>query len=259
MKALKLLIVVFALVAFTPISNAQTAEEIIANYFENTGGIDAWKKIESMKATGTAAFGPQKFPFTMYMVKDGRMVAHVDLQGQNFIPQAFDGENQWQMNFQSMEAEASDSETSHNYKVNDAKDFPDPFLDYASKGYSISLEGKETIEGTEAYKVKLTKNKILVDGKEEDFSVTYYFDAENFVPIVSEQMITSGQQKGMVTQTLYSDYLEAGDIFYPHTMDVKMGGQVIQTISTSEIEFNADIDGSIFVMPEKAASTEDKN
>ncbi len=256
MKALKLLIVVCALVAFAPNTYAQTAEEIVENYFTNTGGMDAWKKIKSIKAEGTASFGPQKFPFTMYTMVDGRMAAEVDLQGQKFIPQAFDGEKQWGMNFQTMEAEASDSEASNNYKANEAKDFPDPFLDYKSKGYSISYEGKETVEGTEAFKIKLTKNKIMVDGKEEDHHVIYYFDTENYVPIVSEEAITSGPQKGMVSQTLYSDYQEAGDIFYAYTFDVKMGGQVVQTINMTEIEFNSEIDESIFAMPEKATPVE---
>ncbi|MDC8004367.1 outer membrane lipoprotein-sorting protein [Aureisphaera galaxeae] len=256
MKTLKLLFVLCALVAFTPNTQAQTAEEIVDNFFENTGGMDAWKKIKSMKATGTASFGPQKFPFIMYTMVDGRMAAEVDLQGSKFIPQAFDGEKQWAMNFQTMEAEAADSEASQNYKANEAKDFPDPFLDYKSKGYTISYEGKETIEGTEAFKVKLTKNPIMVDGKEEAHSVMYYFDTENYVPIVSEEKITSGPQKGMVQQTLYSEYLEAGDIFYPYTFDVKMGGQVVQSINMTEVEFNADIDESIFVMPEKATPAE---
>ncbi|GAB5399581.1 MAG: hypothetical protein Aureis2KO_11660 [Aureisphaera sp.] len=256
MKTLKLLFVLCALVAFAPISNAQTAEEIIANYFENTGGMDAWKELQSIKAIGTASFGPQKFPFTMYTMKDGRMAAEVDLQGSKFIPQAFDGEKSWSMNFQTMEAEAADSESSNNYKANEAKDFPDPFFDYKNKGYSVSFEGKETIEGTETFKIKLTKNKIMVDGKEEDHSVMYYFDTENYVPIVSEEAITSGPQKGMLTQTLYSDYQEAGDIFYAYTFDVKMNGQVVQTINMTEIEFNSDIDETIFVMPEKAAPAE---
>ncbi|MBX2826843.1 MAG: outer membrane lipoprotein-sorting protein [Flavobacteriaceae bacterium] len=252
MKTLKLLFVLCALVAFAPTSQAQTAEEIIDNFFENTGGIDAWKNIKNMKATGVASFGPQKYPFTLYTVLDGRMAAEVDLQGTKFIPQAFDGEQFWSTNFQTMEAEAADAETSKNFKANEAKDFPDPFLDYKSKGYSISLEGKETIEGTETFKIKLTKNKIVVDGVEEEHSVMYYFDTETFVPIVSEEAATSGPQKGTISQTVYSEYLEAGDIFYPYTIDVKVNGQVMQSIKTTEIEFNAELDESIFQMPEKA-------
>ena len=32
--------------AITASVQAQTADEIVANYFENTGGIDAWRKCD---------------------------------------------------------------------------------------------------------------------------------------------------------------------------------------------------------------------
>ncbi|MGK0251976.1 MAG: hypothetical protein ACI81G_001416 [Gammaproteobacteria bacterium] len=46
MKTIKLLAAVL-LFTFAGTMQAQTAEEIVANYFENTGGLDAWNSIES--------------------------------------------------------------------------------------------------------------------------------------------------------------------------------------------------------------------
>ena len=71
MKTIKLL-VALVLVSFTVNTQAQTAEEIVANYFENTGGMEAWKSIKSLRATGKAGMGPQEFPFTMSLMTDGR-------------------------------------------------------------------------------------------------------------------------------------------------------------------------------------------
>lgn len=247
MKTIKILAAA-VLFTFASISQAQTAEEIVDNYFENTGGIDAWKEIKSMEMTGLAGMGPQEFPFTQTVMADGKMAIQIDLQGQKFTPQAFDGEQMWGTNFQSMKAEAMDAEASSNFKK-ESKDIIDTFLNYKEKGYTLELLGSETVEGTDTFKIQVTKAPVMVDGKEEPSVATFYFDKENFVPIMSEAAITSGPQKGATTQTLYSDYQEAGAIYYPHSLTVKFNGQVGQTIKVDEIKINTEVDESIFKMP----------
>ena len=44
----KFLLLVLAISASISV-NSQTAEEVIANYFENTGGIENWAKLEGIK------------------------------------------------------------------------------------------------------------------------------------------------------------------------------------------------------------------
>ncbi|MAY21413.1 MAG: outer membrane lipoprotein-sorting protein [Flavobacteriaceae bacterium] len=251
MKTLRLFTTTILLLVFGAFANAQTADEILANYFENTGGIENWKSIEGMKMTGDAGFGPQSFPFVQIMMTDGRMRTEVDLQGQKFIPQAYDGEKMWGMNFQTMAAEEVDSETATNYKNNEANDFPDPFLNYKEKGYQVEYMGEETVEGVETYKLKLTKNKLISDGVEEDNFAVYYFDKENFVPILSENTMPVGPQKGMKVQTVYSDYQEAGDIFYPYSITTKFNGQAGQSIKIESIEINPSVEEVNFSMPTK--------
>ena len=36
-------------------------------------------------------------------------------------------------------------------------EFPDPFLNYKENGFTIALDGEETIDGAETFKIKLTK------------------------------------------------------------------------------------------------------
>jgi len=240
-------------------TNAQTAEEIINNYIENTGGMDAWMNIKGMMTTGDAMMGGQTFPFEQSMLSDGRMAVVIDLQGQRFTPQAFDGEQLWSTNFQSMQAEAADKEASENYLKNEAKDFPDPFLKYKENGYKVELAGEETVEGTECYKIILTKNPIMVDGEEKPNVNTYYFDKENFVPIVMESTINQGPMAGMTTQTVYSEYMEAGDVYIPFSITQKFNGQVGQTIKVKDITMNPEVDNSLFQMPAPAEAGEDKN
>lgn len=247
MKTMKVLLVAL-IFSFIGTTQAQTAEEIIASYFENTGGVDAWNAIETMKMTGVAGSGGQEFPFTQTVTKDGKMAIVIDLQGQKITVQAFDGEQMWSTNFQSGKAEAMDAETSANFKQ-EAADVMDTFLNYKEKGYTLKLDGSETVEGTDTFKIVVTKKPVMDEGKEVPSVTTFYFDKENFVPIVSETTATSGPQKGITVQTLYSDYQESGTIYYPHSLTVKMNGQVGQSIKIESIDINSDIDDNIFKMP----------
>ena len=51
MKSLSTLAIALVLTAFS--AQAITVEEILNNYFENTGGKALWEKMESMKMTGS--------------------------------------------------------------------------------------------------------------------------------------------------------------------------------------------------------------
>jgi len=201
-----------------------------------------------MKMTGIADQGGQEFPITQTVTKDGKMAIVINFQGQNITFQAFDGEQMWVTNFQSMKAQALDAETSANYKQ-EAKDVVDTFLNYKDKGYTIKLDGEETIEGTETYKLIVTKKPVMDGDKEVPSVTTFYFDKEKFVPVVSETTTTTGLLKGMTVKTLYSDYLKAGSIYYPHNVTIKRSGQLSQSIKIESIDINSDIDQSIFKMP----------
>ncbi len=109
MKTFKLLLVAFAFTAFAQV-NAQTAEEIVANYFENTGGLDNWKKIKGIKFEATVNQMGMEIPIEMVQLSDGRMATTITFQGKEIKQGVFDGETLWNTNFMSMKAEKSDPE-----------------------------------------------------------------------------------------------------------------------------------------------------
>jgi len=110
---------------------------------------------------------------------DGRSYTKANLQGQDFYQDVYDGETLWNTNQFTLKAEKSDAEATANRKL-ESNDFPDQFLNYKEKGYTLELLGKETIEGTETFKIKLTKEPITIDGQKIPNVVFVYFDTENF-------------------------------------------------------------------------------
>jgi len=249
MKTFKL-ICVLLITSLTLNIQAQTADDIVNTYVENIGGADAWNKVTSIKVTGLAKLGGVDYPFVAIMMSDGRTNITADIQGNPFVAEAFDGETAWEMNFQTQKPEAYTSEQSLNYK-NEAKDqFIDPFIDYKSKGYTIELLGVDTWESTEVHKIKLIKKPVIVDGKEEENSYIYYFDVESSVPIAYETVVKSGQAKGATEQITMSDYQEVDGLFMPFTVIEKYNGQTSLEMFYKKVEFNTDIDETIFIMPE---------
>jgi len=228
--------------------SAQTADEIVDTYFENTGGIDNWRALTGMIAKATINQQGMEIPITMVFLKDGRQMMKFELQGKELSQGVFDGEVVWGHNFMTMEPEKSDSETAENMK-RESGDFPDPFLDYKDKGFTIELLGEETVEGVECFKVKLTKKPQLVDGQEVDNINYYFFDQENFVPIVVESEIKSGEMKGKTRQVIYSDYEEVDGLYFAFSITEGIKDMGAQTINFTSFELNPTVDDAIFKFP----------
>ena len=246
----------YTLILFSSVhvSFAQTEKEIIANYIENTGGAEAWNKLKGIKMTAKVSQGGMEIPIEMIELKDGRQMTLINFQGNEIKQGVYDGMRLWAHNFMTMEAEESDAESTANFKL-DLNDFPQKFggtfLDYENKGYTVELLGKETIDGTETFKIKLVTEPQMIDGKEEESVSFYFFDTENFVPIVMQAEIKSGQGKGMISEVKFSDYDEVDGLYFPFSITQGVKGQPGQPITFSSIEVNPKIKNSEFEFPEK--------
>lgn len=252
MKTIQLLAAFFIL-AITATTQAQTADEILTNYFENTGGTDNWKAIKGMQMNGIVKTQGVELPFEQILMADGRSYSKANFQGQDFYQDIYDGETLWNTNQISQKAEKSDAETTANRKL-DSNDFPDKFLNYKEKGYTLELIGKETIEGTETFKIKLTMEPKIIDGQEVPSIVFVYFDTENYVPIVEEQEIISGPSKGQISVNKFSDYEEVNGLYFPFSIiqsvkDNPAFGQFELVVKS--IEFNPEVSDDIFAFPEQ--------
>lgn len=243
-----LFVLLFLFIGITA-SQAQTADEIIANYFENTGGLAKWKALESVKMTAKINQAGMEIPLIITQLKDGRQMTSITFQGKEIKQGVYDGTTLWNTNFMTMKAEKSDAETLEIFKAS-LGEFPDPFLDYKSKGFKAELLGKETIDGSETFKIKLTKKPYNVDGKPTDNITFYYFDAESFVPLMSESEIKVGQAKGAISQSKMSDYQEVGGLLFPFSLTQGIKGGQSQGITITAVEVNPKVDVAAFKFPE---------
>lgn len=252
MKSLKLLAFAFLLLIGTGVE-AQTVDEIISNYFENTGGKDNWSKLEGVKMYAKVNQNGMEIPIEITQLKGGKQMTVINFQGKQLKQGVFDGETLWGLNFMTQKAEKSDKEATENMKL-EMNDFPDPFLNYKDNNYTVELLGKEDIDGTEAFKVKLVKEPVSVDGKMEEDVSFYFFDTENFIPLVVQSEIKSGQYKGQMSESKFSDYDEVEGLYFPFSLTQGLKGQEGQAITFDKIEINPVVEDKEFVFPEEEAA-----
>lgn len=245
MKKISLLLI---FVGYVFLSNAQSAEEIINKYLQNLGGIEKLSAIKAIKMSAKVEQMGMSIPIEMINTVDGKMIVKGEFQGMSFTQMAFDGSTSWSTNFMTMKAEKSDSEDSENMK-RQAGDFITPLLNYDKKGYVLEKIGEDMAEGVNCFKLKLTKKPMLEEGKEVPNVEFYYIDKENFVPVMVETEITSGEMKGKISQTLYSDYQEVSGVYFPFSMTSRIKDVGGQTIPFDKVEINPTIDEKVFAFP----------
>ena len=128
MKKLNYLLRTVVLLFFSFSLNAQTADEIIENYIENTGGADNWANVKSIKMNIIVSQMGMEIPIEQFLSSE-KTYSKISIQGQEIKQGVFDGETLWSTNFMSMKAEKSDPEDVQNVK-DELAEFPDPFLNY---------------------------------------------------------------------------------------------------------------------------------
>lgn len=255
MQSIKILL---ALLLFVPAAQAQkaavkpaqalTVDEILDKYYEASGGRSRWDSLQSVRMNGTVTVQGMEIPVTIIQTKEGRQKVSIRFQGQETTQMAFDGKEGWSTNFMTQRPEKMNAEANANTRQQ-VTDFPDAFLHYKDKGYVATLEGTEEIEGTEALKVKLTKNPVKVDGQSQENAVYYFFDPESFLPVAMRNTSLSGQTKGASVETLLDDYREVNGLLFPFTSTISYNGMPGETISLENIQTDVEVGPGIFAFP----------
>ena len=254
MKIVKLLTLAL-FIGFTSSLQAQTADEIITTYLENTGGANNWNQLQGVQMKAKVNQNGMEIPIDIVQLKGGQQMTVINFQGMEFKQGVFDGETLWGLNFQTQKAEKSDKEATDNMML-EINDFPDPFLNYKANKYTVELLGKEDVDGTETFKIKLIKEPVTIDGKQEENVSFYYFDTENYVPIMMHSEVKSGPQKGQMSEIKFSDYQEVDGLYFPFSMTQGLKGQQGQAITMDEIILNPEVDPMEFKFPEEEAPAE---
>jgi outer membrane lipoprotein-sorting protein len=240
----KLCFGIIAVAILLPAVWAQTADEIIAKNIQARGGADKLKSVQSIKSTATMTMGPGMEAPGVLIQKRGNLARlEFTVQGLTAV-QAYDGKNAWQvmpfMGKKDPELMSADEAK----EVEEMADIDGPMVDYKSKGNQVEFLGKEKVEGTDAYKLKVS----LKNGDVQ----TIYIDADSFLEI-KEEIKRTVRGSEQIFEASIGDYKEVGGIIFPFAQEngVK-GSPQKQKLTITRIELNVPADDSIFKMPPPA-------
>jgi len=236
-----LVLVAAAAVLAAPAARAQTVDEIVAKNLQARGGKDKIAAVKTARATGRMTLGPgMEAPFTITWKKPGMVRLEFTIQGMTGV-QAYDGTTGWSlMPFMGKpEAEKmSEEDMSH---IQEQADWDGPLVDYKGKGHQVELVGKESVEGTEVYKLKVTKKNGEV--------VFELLDADAYLEIKEQGKRTMRGQE-IEFETSMGDYKDVAGLMLAHSIESKAKGMPqSQQLTFDKFEINIDVPDDTFKMP----------
>ncbi len=223
-------------------ASAQTVDEIIAKHVTARGGMGKLKAVKTIRLTGKTTMGPGlEAPLTLELKRPKSMRMEFTFQGMTGV-QAFDGATAWMIMPFGGKKDAEAVPDEHAKALADQADFDGPLVEYAQKGHQVELLGKEKVEGSEAYKLKVTM---------KNGDIRYlYLDAEYFLEVKSETKRTMRGSEVEIEASL-GDYKEVEGLMIAHAMEGgPKGAPMRQKLTVEKVEINPVIDDARFKMPE---------
>ena len=212
-------------------ARAVTADELIAKNIQARGGIDKLHAIVSMHTVGKLRLGGGLEAKTeTFAIAPDKMRFEFTLQGLTAV-NAWDGQQGWAI--QPFQGRRDPQKTSidDNKPLIEGADILGPLVDYKAKGNRVEYLGTEDIDGTDAYKLRVTRK----NGDSE----MIYLDPDQYLEIrvVTHDMIRGQEQ---VQTTDLGEYELVNGVYFPF----EQGQNHIDTADA-----NGKIDPQMFAFP----------
>jgi hypothetical protein len=237
-----LILAAVLVVASHATARAESVDDIIAKNIQARGG-DKLRAVQTVRMTGKLLVGPGiEAPVTIEIKRPGRMRFELVIQGMTIV-QAVDGDVGWTIQPMTGKKDADRMSSDDLKEAQDQADFEGPLVDYKKKGHKVELIGKEKIEGTDAYKLKVTKKNGDIE--------TLYLDADAFLEIKSEgKRVVRGNPVEFESTT--GDYKDVSGVMFPFSIEFGAKNEKAK-LSVTKVDVNPKIDDARFKMPAAGA------
>lgn len=208
------------------------AKDVVKMHIAETGGEDAWKKVNDMTMVMTTEMQGMAITLKTIRKAPNKMFMDVNAMGQSFQKIVFDGKKGY-TSAMGQKQDFGDAEVKE--YADEASMSRD--LNYLKPEYKLALKGIEKVDGNDAYEIEITKP----DGD----VLTEYYDVKSKLKVKS--VATSEGPQGKMTQTTY--YLDykagAGGLKYPNQIKQSAGPQTMD-LKLQSVEVNTGIKDDVF-------------
>ena len=218
-------------------------DDIIKKSIDAQGGIDKINAIKTVKISGKMIVGggQMEFPLVTYSKRPTSNRTEISIQGQKVV-EAFDGTTKWSINpMQGSKDPQKANEDETKAAMDESDIIGGPLFNYKEKGHTVELLGKEDVEGSMAYKLKV--------GLKSGNTQTVYLDEKSFLTVkVVSKVKRQGQE--FEAESLPGNYKAVDGVMIPFSMDMKVNKQIGMQMQFEKFEANVPMDDSMFAMPE---------
>lgn len=221
----------------------QTADEVVGKFVAARGGMEKLKAIQSVEMKFKANQQGLEFPGKMDLKRPGKLRLEMTIQGKTMV-QGYDGKTAWMIMpfLGSLDPQIMSADEAK--EVIEQADIDGPMVDAKEKGNTVELLGKEDVEGSPAYKLKVTL-------KNGDISYAY-IDTETALE-VKETNKRKQQASEIEVDSYFSNYKAVNGVLFPFMIENKVQGKSVGQFTVDDIAANVAIDDGAFAMPAAAA------
>lgn len=227
---------------------AFSAAELAAKNVEAKGGSERLSAVHTLRLSGKLRLndGALELGLVTLLARPGSIRYEALLQGLTRV-QAYDGGEGWQINpFQGRKDPERMSADNARELAEHAADFFGALVDYRAKGYTLDYLGTEDVDGTSAYKLRVTR---------PSGNLTYvYLDPEYFLEIRTiDRRIRHGVPEETVTD--YGDYETVEGVFLALAQESgPKDSSERRKLQYEKAEANVSLEPTLFRFPAAAAA-----
>jgi hypothetical protein len=220
---------------------AQSADEIVLKYVRTIGGMEKIDPVKTLRRTGKYTGGGG---FQAAVVNENKRPDKVredfSIQGMTGVT-AYDGRTGWKIEPWDGKKDAEALGEEEMKSILEDSDFDGPLVNYRQKGNKVEYAGMEPVEGTDAYKLKVTVPNGDV--------FNYFMDTDYYVPIrIESKRMVRGELREY--ETSLGDYKEVNGWYLPFSSETGVkGSNRTSKITWDRIEANVAVPDSRFERP----------
>ncbi len=216
--------------------NIPGIDEIIARNIQARGGMNKLTGIRTIRAVYSTEEDGKPIRLVEMQKRPHKLRRNISV-GKNTIIFAYDGSTAWQ--FSSSRGTPSPAPADLALELKEEADIDGSLVNYKEKGSTVELTGREKINGTDVYNLKIT----LREGQVRNI----YLDARSFLE-VKETGFYQQAGKRIDFVTIFRDYRPVEGILFPFVIEQKAGDEENQSTYLKKIELNLPIADSVFTM-----------
>ncbi len=223
---------------------AETIDDLVTRNIQARGGVSALHAMHSLTIRGKLLINDGQIEVGMVQTveRPAKIRVELSLQGLTQI-QAYNGTVGWQINpFQGRKDPERLAADDIKSLAETVADFDGALVDWKTKGNKLEYLGTEDVDGTQAYKIKLTR-----PGSDTEY---VYLDPDHYLEI---RLLSQRIEHGVTveTETDLGDYAKIQGVFVPFSVEFgRKGSTERQKIIVSSAKVNARTEESSFDLPQ---------